>query len=105
LHIKETLLRARAAASRAATVLAREKIPAAKNAVIVSTRLCSGCGLCVETCPYGAREIDPGSMIAEVHYDLCHGCGSCAAVCPNGATQQIGFDKGQMMAVTKELMS
>ena len=104
LHIKETLVRSRAAASRAATVLARKQIPADKSTVMVSTRLCSGCGLCVDACPYGAREINLSSMIAEIHSELCHGCGSCAAVCPNGATQQIGFDKGQMMAVTSELM-
>ncbi|MCK5915941.1 MAG: 4Fe-4S binding protein, partial [Deltaproteobacteria bacterium] len=56
LHIKETLIRSRAAASRAATVLARKQIPADKSTVMVSTRLCSGCGLCVDACPYGARE-------------------------------------------------
>ncbi|HDJ27700.1 MAG TPA: CoB--CoM heterodisulfide reductase iron-sulfur subunit A family protein, partial [Proteobacteria bacterium] len=104
LHIEETLARSRAAASRAATILARENIQASKYAVLVSTRLCSGCGLCVDACPFGAREINPENNIAEVHYDLCHGCGSCAAVCPNGATQQIGFDKGQMMAMADQLI-
>ncbi len=104
LHIEETLVRSRAAASRAATVLARKSITADKHAVLVSTRLCSGCGLCVEACPYGAREINPDNNIAEVHYDLCHGCGSCAAVCPNGATQQIGFDKGLVMAMADQVV-
>ena len=104
LHIEETLIRSRAAASRAATVLARESITASKHAVVVSTRLCSGCGLCVETCPYHARVINPEDNIARVHYDLCHGCGTCAAVCPNGATQQIGFDKGQVMAMAGQIM-
>jgi len=104
LHIEETLARSRAAASRAATVLARENIQASRYAVLVSTRLCSGCGLCVDACPYGAREINLENNIAEVHYDLCHGCGSCAAVCPNGATQQIGFGKGQVMAMADQLI-
>ncbi|MBN1686044.1 MAG: CoB--CoM heterodisulfide reductase iron-sulfur subunit A family protein [Spirochaetales bacterium] len=104
LHIEETLTRSRAAASRAAAVLARETIRASKYSVAVSTRLCSGCGLCVEACPYDAREIHPEDNIAIVHYDLCHGCGSCAAICPNGATQQIGFDKGQIMAMAGEIM-
>ncbi len=104
LHIKETLIRSQAAASRAATVLSRKEIKAEKHMVTVNTRLCSGCGLCVEACPYSAREINSGSMIAEIHPELCHGCGSCAAVCPNGATQQIGFDKGQMMKVAQAVM-
>jgi len=104
LHIEETLTRSRAAACRAATVLAGRALQAPKHSVLVSTRLCSGCGLCVETCPYGAREIGSENLIAEVHHDICHGCGSCAAVCPNGATQQIGFDKGQVMAVADRIM-
>ncbi len=104
MHIKEALIRSQAAASRAATVLARTEIKAEKYMVTVSNRLCSGCGLCVEACPYNAREINLASMIAEIHPELCHGCGSCAAICPNGATQQIGFDKGQMMKVTQAIM-
>ena len=104
LHIEETLIRSRAAASRAATVLARKTVEASKYSVTVSTRLCSGCGLCVLACPYNAREMNGEDNIARVHYDLCHGCGSCAAVCPNGATEQIGFEKGQMLAMADEIM-
>ena len=103
LHINETLVRARAAAARAAALLAKGELVSEPTAVTVSTRLCSGCGLCVEACPYGAREIDPETRIANVHYDLCHGCGSCAAICPNGATQQLGFVQQQVMAAADRL--
>jgi heterodisulfide reductase subunit A len=48
--------------------------------------------------------IDLEENIAQVHYDLCHGCGTCAAVCPNGATQQVGFDTGQIMAMADQIM-
>jgi heterodisulfide reductase subunit A len=102
-HISEALVRARAAAARAATVLAQTEIESEKTAVTVSTRLCSGCGLCVEACPFGARALNPETAIAEVFYDVCHGCGICASVCPNGATQQQGFEKGQIMAVVNRL--
>jgi heterodisulfide reductase subunit A len=104
LHIEETIVRSRAAASRAATFLVRERIEAPKQAVRVSTRLCSRCGLCVEACPYGAREIGLEENIALVRYELCHGCGTCSAVCPNGATEQAGFAKGQIMATADQIM-
>ncbi len=103
-HFRETLVRARAAAGRAATFLGQKEIKSDKNTVEVSDRLCSGCGLCVSACPYEARSINPASMIAEIDYALCHGCGACAAVCPNGATQQIGFVKSQVMAMGSELI-
>ena len=45
--------------------------------------ICSGCGICVEVCPYRAREIDPYQGIANVHAALCQGCGACVASCPN----------------------
>ena len=104
LHIEESLVRGKAAASRAATVLAKREIQAHKYGVSVSTRLCSRCGLCVEACPYEARVINVETNIAEIRYSLCHGCGSCAAVCPNGATQQVGFDQGQIMAMADQVM-
>ncbi len=49
---------------------------------------CIGCGLCVETCPHGARSLDRGRMV----YDRsrCVACGACARVCPTTATELVG---------------
>ena len=52
------------------------------DGIIDETR-CSGCGLCLNVCPYNAITMDKG--IAKVSTILCRGCGSCAAICPSGA--------------------
>ncbi len=87
----ETILMARGAAMRAATLLAQGQVEVVRTVARVNTRLCSACGLCVEACPYGARVLEPGGPYAEVIEALCMGCGVCAMVCPNKATQQVGY--------------
>ncbi|MBC7228043.1 MAG: CoB--CoM heterodisulfide reductase iron-sulfur subunit A family protein [Thermoflexales bacterium] len=89
--VDETILMARGAAMRAATLLARGQVEVVRTVARVNTRLCSACGLCVEACPYGARALEPGGPYAEVIEPLCMGCGVCAMVCPNKATQQVGY--------------
>ena len=42
---------------------------------------CSGCGACVERCPFSAIRLD-GSHAAEVDQDACYGCGICRSACP-----------------------
>ena len=51
--------------------------------VSINTITCSGCGLCVEVCPYKALAVREG----KVTYILkdCFSCGHCQAVCPESA--------------------
>lgn len=49
--------------------------------VKVNGQTCTGCGLCVEACPYGAMTIDPVSSVA-INCDLCDGNPKCVAWCP-----------------------
>ena len=50
---------------------------------------CSGCGRCVEACPYGACTLesapDGHGKKMTVLAERCRRCGSCVAVCPCGA--------------------
>jgi ferredoxin len=45
---------------------------------------CTGCGVCVKRCPFGARAIV--NRRAVVDATKCLGCGLCATGCPNEAT-------------------
>jgi heterodisulfide reductase subunit A-like polyferredoxin len=102
--VGEAISQARAAAGRAATLLARDSVQAKGRTAEIRERLCAGCGICVSVCPYAAREIDPESGTAQVIEVLCQGCGACAAACPNAATKQVGFAKEEILAAVDSLV-
>ena len=52
----------------------------------IITDECSGCGICVDTCPAGVLDI-VGSTAAVVNEDSCLECGDCAEECPMGAIE------------------
>jgi heterodisulfide reductase subunit A-like polyferredoxin len=89
--VEESLEQGRAAAIRAVGLLSKPSLSSTPIVATVNPRLCSACGLCVETCPFGARQINYERGIAEVIEVLCQGCGACVAACPNKASQQRGF--------------
>jgi len=94
--LDETIAQAHGAAVRAAGLLTKDELEATPIVASVNPRLCSACGLCVEVCPYNAREIEPGGAYAEVIEVLCQGCGACVVACPNKASQQRGFEMVQV---------
>lgn len=50
----------------------------------IDTDECTGCGICVDSCPDGVLDII-GSTAAVVNEDSCSECGSCMEECPMGA--------------------
>jgi ferredoxin len=58
--------------------------PCAKGTLRESTLIedCSGCGMCVESCHFGARSIVEGKLVIDA--DKCYGCGLCVDACPAG---------------------
>jgi len=71
---------------------------------VVQERWCSGCGLCVEACPYGVRFLDDEEKVARVKAPLCQGCGVCASICPNGATKLEDFEERQVIGGVELLL-
>ena len=63
----------------------------ATRTVAVDTAVCTGCGLCAETCPDRAMAIRRGKAVIDAA--ACLGCGQCAAVCPRQAIAagDVGF--------------
>ncbi|HNS50821.1 MAG TPA: FAD-dependent oxidoreductase [Anaerolineae bacterium] len=96
--LDEAIVQGQAAAMRAAAWLGQAAVRERASSVWVDERLCSFCGLCVDSCPYEARVMDYDRRVAVVDYGLCQGCGVCAVVCPNKATKQKGFEQRQLMS-------
>lgn len=61
------------------------------GSVVLKQEDCSGCGLCVEACPYGAMHFDEDKNVA-FKCELCDGDPECVKVCAEGAIRVVtGF--------------
>jgi heterodisulfide reductase subunit A len=85
--ISDTVSQASATASKIQALLSTDKLLQDPLIAYVDERVCSGCGICVEVCPYEARVLNTQRGISIVHSALCQGCGACIAACPNKACE------------------
>ena len=97
--ISDTVSQASATASKVQALLATDKLLQDPLIACVDENICSGCGLCVEICPYEAREMDQRRGISVVHGALCQGCGACIAACPNNACELRNSSAGQILGM------
>jgi heterodisulfide reductase subunit A len=96
--IEESVSQANAAASRASTILSKEKLETEGAIAYIDKDLCAGCRGCIDVCPYTAISYVEGEAKCEVNEVLCKGCGGCAATCSSGSIALRGFRFDQIYA-------
>jgi heterodisulfide reductase subunit A len=97
--IDESIAQAQAAASRAMTILSKEKLSAGGEVCRLHEAFCTGCGVCQEVCPYHAIEVDATKMMARLNVASCKGCGLCVSSCRSGAMDIGGFSDEQILSL------
>ncbi|MFP3979979.1 MAG: FAD-dependent oxidoreductase [Desulfobacterales bacterium] len=104
--IDESVAQAKAAVSRAVTMLSRSSIFSSGTIAEVDPVHCAACGVCVAICPYNApafAEEGRNAGKAQINPALCKGCGLCVASCRSGAIHLKGFDTNQILSQIFEL--
>ncbi len=102
--IDESIVQAKAAAARCATVLSLPYITTQGEVAKVDERKCIGCSLCADVCPYAAitmkekKVFGEVKLVAEVNPVLCKGCGACTASCRPGAIDLLGYSNSEVLS-------
>ncbi len=109
-NMKESIIQGKAAAGRAATVIAKEQLETEGAIATVDAGLCKGCGDCEKVCAYKAIEMQEQALRGQkvtkavVNDVLCKGCGTCAATCRCGAMDVGGFSDKQVLSEIEYLL-
>ena len=101
--IGEAVAQANAVAGRAASILARKKMPVGGQTAWVDPDKCVSCMTCVHVCPYMAPQVNEFNK-AEVQGVACMGCGSCTAECPAKAITLRHYVDAQILAAVGSLL-
>jgi heterodisulfide reductase subunit A len=98
--VEESITQALAAAARATTLLAAQKVSLDGTRAEVHVDQCDGCALCIDVCPFNAitlievtgkdKNKEPTLSIA-INKTLCTGCGICQGTCPKRGVSVAGF--------------
>lgn len=83
--IPEAVAQASGAAAKAMAILSQEILFHSPQVAKSNPSLCTGCGMCVDVCPYDALSLKDGKV--EVNEVLCEGCGTCSATCLRAAIE------------------
>ena len=101
--MSESISQASGAASRACTLLCKDKVKAEGSISRIKEDLCISCERCVSICPYEAIVMTPFNK-ARVIDVVCKGCGTCVGVCPAEAIDLGHYREKELIAQIKALV-
>ncbi len=96
--IPDTVAQASAAAAEVLSIISRGKVEIEAATAIIDERICSGCQVCCEICPYPAISFNEEKGVCQVNEALCKGCGTCVAGCFADAVSLSHYTNEQLMA-------
>jgi heterodisulfide reductase subunit A len=104
--VAESVASGLAAVTQAAAVLKRGVAELDPQVAVVQAAACTGCGGCVEACPFGAVSLVPsdGREVAAIDAAGCKGCGGCVPTCPEDAIDLRGYTDAQVRAMIDGLL-
>jgi heterodisulfide reductase subunit A len=105
--IPDTVAQGGAAAAAALSLMDYGRVILEPFTASIDKERCSGCLICVETCPFTAIETiqHNGRTVSQVNEIICKGCGTCVAACPSCAACQLGFTNQQIYAEINGILS
>lgn len=92
------------AASRAASILFKDKLVMSAQIAAIDPDSCVGCQGCMGMCPFDAISFNAEKRICEINPILCKGCGNCASTCPSQSVQLKGYKQRQLSAQIRAVM-
>ncbi len=109
--IEESIIQAKAAASRASIVLSKDTLKAGGSVSVVDQSKCTGCLTCVRVCPFEVPVIQKdvpgaGEILGAAYIEpaVCQGCGICVAECPAQAIDLMYYTDSQLKAKVAALL-
>jgi len=100
--VRESVSEALATTARAVSFLQKGYAESTPFRAFARPERCTGCGLCVSECPYGAISLSEGRAV--VDEALCVGCGACVPICPEGALDQNGYTEVELDAQVSAIL-
>lgn len=96
--VNECIAQAKAAAAKAAILLAKGYVAAEPIVASCEADLCIGCGICAHLCPYSAIRMTKVGKLKKAEFvaAACKGCGVCASYCPTRAIAMGRFTDEQI---------